>query len=672
MKYKISFIVPVYNAQKYLRECVDSIIVQDGFESIELVLVDDGSSDASAAICDMYSQRFENIITVHKKNGGVSSARNEGVSISTGEYIAFVDADDFLFKGIVQKILEAIKNNSPDLLFFNFKYETEKDYFTTDFPFEKNKILDESYIKTTLVDFMLKDTSYNCVWNKVFKKSIIEKNKILFSIGKKYGEDREFVLNFFTVCKSAYFLPECGYFYRFVKSGAIHKARTDYFKSISQEFKLTLEIYKKFNLEKEYVREKSADIYSQQFGDAIFKTYKNLKAADFKNEIKALQSNKDLIELLSAFDLFKDETVRKIAVLILKKKVFSARLFLSYLSFKGQVYNLVKGQTQEVNKKEACHPQLDNSQRLKWPVTTTVFTPIYNRKRTIHRVFDSLMLQTNKDFEWLIVDDGSSDNVKELIDEYQKKADFSIRYYYKPNGGKHTAHNYACYLTDSEYFLIVDSDDAIAPNAVELFEKYWNLIPENQRDFYWCVVGLCADVKTGEVIGDKFPQGINEVPNPRELAKGISGDKASSIKTKILKDFPFPEHKGTTFITESIVWNKIDQQYKQYYINDIMKICYLNEPDSLSTAWYKTHIKEGYVSNYYWMLSNLNDGALSAKEKLITIARAAYYGCVAEKGKREILGDINSSGDRALYRLISFIPPIIKKLRSDKYLKQED
>ena len=90
MKYKISFVIPIYNSQKYLRECVDSIIAQDCFdETIQIVLSDDGSTDASAAICDMYSQRFENIKALHLKNDGVSAARNSGMKEADGEYIMF-------------------------------------------------------------------------------------------------------------------------------------------------------------------------------------------------------------------------------------------------------------------------------------------------------------------------------------------------------------------------------------------------------------------------------------------------------------------------------------------------------------------------------------------------------------------------------------------------------
>ena len=125
VKYKISFIIPVFNSKEYLKECVNSIVLQPRFNvgDIQIVLADDGSTDVSSAICDMYADMFENVKALHGKNAGVSSARNAGIAAAEGEYIAFADSDDFLLDGILTSVVDELEKSSPDMLFFNYKYD---------------------------------------------------------------------------------------------------------------------------------------------------------------------------------------------------------------------------------------------------------------------------------------------------------------------------------------------------------------------------------------------------------------------------------------------------------------------------------------------------------------------------------------------------------------------
>ena len=671
MKCKISFVIPVYNAQEYLRECVDSIIAQDSFENIQVVLVDDGSSDASGAICDMYSDRFENIKAVHQKNSGVSAARNNGIAHSDGEYIAFADADDYLLPGILPKLIDAAEQ-SPDVIFFNFISEYKEFYDYIKYPFNSG-MLSADYIKKDVAEFMLTDSSLNSVWNKLFKKSVITADNISFPEDKKYGEDKVFVLSFFAVCDNAFFIPDFGYFYRYVKSGAIQKSRDNYIKNLYSDFEYTVETYKSFNLDSGFVYKTCREIFAQQIVATSIMAYRNCDGGEFDEVMKSFFENSRLMsDARKLYDegFYKTDRDVKIIKAVLKKDSAAIARYLKRMQLKSDLYARLH-KAEVPSKKEPILPETKNRQRLVSPYKLTVFTPAYNRRKTIHRAFESLMAQTCKDFEWLIVDDGSSDNLKELIDEYRKTADFPIRYYYKKNGGKHTAINYSYRLTDSDYYLIVDSDDAIMPDTVKTFLNYWESFTPEQRQRYWCVVGLCKDGDTGEVVGDRFPDGINESENPRALAAAVKGEKSSCMRTEVLKRFPFPEPKGTNFITESIVWNKIDKQYRQYYVNDVVRVYYQNEPDSLITSWYKNHIKEGYVSNYYWMKSNLNDGCGSLKSKIVTVLRMAYYGCVCGKGRKEISSDIESRPARAFYNMIFWVSPLIKALRHDKMFKEE-
>lgn len=299
----------------------------------------------------------------------------------------------------------------------------------------------------------------------------------------------------------------------------------------------------------------------------------------------------------------------------------------------------------------------------------TVFTPVYNRKHTISRPFESLMKQNCKDFEWLVVDDGSTDGIKEVIDSFTQKADFAISYYYKENGGKHTAMNMAYGLAKGEYFLVLDSDDALTETSVELMLGLWDSIPDECRERYWCVTGLCVDSENGEIIGDSYPAEINESANPRLAAKKIKGDKTGCVRTDIISRYPFPEPPGTTFITESIVWNKIEKDYRQYYSNETLKIVYLNEPDSLTAVWYKNHVKEGYISNYYWKLATLNDVGIQNRNDFKMIFTVPYYGCMCGKNFNEIFKGINKRIYKAAVVLMIIPAKLAKITRGKKLIK---
>lgn len=302
-------------------------------------------------------------------------------------------------------------------------------------------------------------------------------------------------------------------------------------------------------------------------------------------------------------------------------------------------------------------------------IRITVFTPVYNRKHTIHRVFDSLMSQTYKDFEWLVIDDGSTDGIKSVIDDYAEKADFKVSYYYKKNGGKHTAINMACGLIETEYMIILDSDNSLISDALKKMLSFWDAIPEEKRSEYWGVVGLDIYADSGETVGEKFPEGINESENPAKLAAAVAAERFACIRTDVLKQFPFPEPEGTTFITESVVWNKIDKSYKQYYVNEPFLIYYSNEPDSLTNAWYHDHIEEGYVSNYFWRVSQLNDIGIASGDDMKLLIRIPYYGFMANKKTGRIIKDINKPLHKAAVLLMILPAMVIKQIRGRKYIE---
>lgn len=140
--YKISFIIPVYNVERHLRKCVDSLLAQD-YSDYEIILVNDGSPDACPQICDEYAAAHENIRVVHRENGGLSAARNSGIQIAKGEYICFVDSDDYWEPNVLGGLMEQIERDNLDVL--RFKYQHVNDRYEVFNPYKKSPYRDDDY-----------------------------------------------------------------------------------------------------------------------------------------------------------------------------------------------------------------------------------------------------------------------------------------------------------------------------------------------------------------------------------------------------------------------------------------------------------------------------------------------------------------------------------------------
>lgn len=213
----------------------------------------------------------------------------------------------------------------------------------------------------------------------------------------------------------------------------------------------------------------------------------------------------------------------------------------------------------------------------------TVFTPTYNRGYIIDNLFQSLKRQTYRDFEWIVIDDGSSDDTENIFQKYQSMDNgFPIIYKKVANGGKHRAINKGVKLAQGDLFFIVDSDDHLTATALERIVHVAKSIPADQKKEFAGVCGLkgySADMLVGKTFDNTEFLDITSLERPQY---GIYGDKAEVFYTDILKKYPFPEFENENFITECVVWDKIGfDGYKLRFFNDIVYICdYL--PDGLT------------------------------------------------------------------------------------------
>lgn len=209
----------------------------------------------------------------------------------------------------------------------------------------------------------------------------------------------------------------------------------------------------------------------------------------------------------------------------------------------------------------------------------TVFTPTYNRAYRLPDLYESLCCQSCNNFEWLVVDDGSSDNTGELIAQWQAEKKLSIRYIQQENGGKHRAINRGVKEASGELFFIVDSDDRLTDNAIETIYTEYQAVAGNEK--YCGVCGLRAYL-SGERIGGENDFGTLDC-NPLDFryVHRMQGDMAEVFRTAVLREFPFPEIPGEKFCPEAVVWQRISAKYTMRYFYKKIYLCeYL--PDGLT------------------------------------------------------------------------------------------
>lgn len=208
----------------------------------------------------------------------------------------------------------------------------------------------------------------------------------------------------------------------------------------------------------------------------------------------------------------------------------------------------------------------------------TIFTPTYNRGHLLTQIYKSLKSQSLQDFEWIIIDDGSTDNTKLEVEFLINRKKFPIKYKYQENSGKHVCYDVALKMANSEFFLPLDSDDIPKLNALENLYDAYDKIPDEDKSTFSAVTGLC-ELENGTIIGDKFPQNIfDSTPLDLLFKYKVKGDKWGFQKTDIRKQYSFDFYRNTEnindikFYPEITIFGEIGRKYKTRYINESLKI----------------------------------------------------------------------------------------------------
>lgn len=245
---KVSIIIPVYNNEFYLRKCLDSVINQT-LKEIEIIIINDGSTDNSLEIIKEYRNRDKRIIIINKENEGVSKTRNRGLDICKGQYIQFIDSDDYIDNNMIESMYNVATNNKLDIVMCGYKKIIDDKEYNNLPTIEIDNIINKEIIVKYLTN------SYESkilwfVWKNMYKNELLSLNNIKFKENLRFGEDSIFNLECFLEAQRIMAIDQCFYNYRYNPNSLTSKKYKDYlFSNLNIQYKEKISIYKKYSLE---------------------------------------------------------------------------------------------------------------------------------------------------------------------------------------------------------------------------------------------------------------------------------------------------------------------------------------------------------------------------------------------------------------------------------------
>lgn len=300
----ISVIIPVYNVEKYIRKCLDSVVNQT-YKNLEIIIVDDGSPDKCGSIIDEYADNDKRIKVIHKANGGLSAARNDALRIATGDWIAFVDSDDWCETDMYEKVICKAEEENADIVIFNpFRNYTDREEILQAFPYEF-VTEDRDFIHGLQLSALTKHLtplstkwSQGFPWDKLFKRSLIYDNNLIFDEGVKANEDVIFDIRAFQFAKKIAYVNETLYHYRDNPNSIGTKYSPDRFEIDKEIYRVLFSIGEEYRLPASY--------YQGCYIRVVTNTYLALKRCVFHK--KNNKSFKDRIRFLNV--MLRSEPIR--------------------------------------------------------------------------------------------------------------------------------------------------------------------------------------------------------------------------------------------------------------------------------------------------------------------------------------------------------------------------
>ena len=405
-KQLISIIVPIYNVENYLRQCLDSVLGQT-FKNFEVLLVNDGSSDSSGDICREYVEKDSRFHYFEKENGGLSDARNYGIERAQGEYLTFIDSDDFVNEKHLENLFLASRLTNADITiggfsrFENGTFWLYQDYFSSDSLVSFTSAQAIQHLDSMFdVPFL----NFSIVCGKLFKRDLFK--ELRFQYGK-YAEAQFIIWRLYLKARSIYSFNVDSYIYRINETGmssVFSLKHLDYIDALEERIKSTkdlegIDINLSFNMYR-YV---------------LKRILQQLEEHDYIDEAREVREKLELAE-------------------------------------QGQ-YPFLTDEVKEI--------EVENGGEL-----ISIIVPIYNVEKYLRMCLDSIENQTYSNIEVLLINDGSPDSSGEICQEYVAR-DSRFRYFEKENGGLSDARNYGIERSNGKYLTFIDSDDWVEPTYIE-------------------------------------------------------------------------------------------------------------------------------------------------------------------------------------------------------------
>ena len=593
MMYDVSVIIPVYNGEEYLKKCLDSICNQT-LHNIEIICINDGSTDGTLSILNKYANVDERIKVISTENNGQGSARNTALNIAMGQYIAFVDADDWVELNTYELLYNKAIKHDLDLLFFqmlNYMDDTgkiiETDLYNHDC-FERNNISEEIIFNhENTINFIFEIPV--CPVSKLYKKKFLEKNNLRFPEGR-FFEDNSFFYNSYFKCNKAGFLQEHLYY------------RRRHANSVTQTFNED-----KFDIV--MAANDILDIFSHQDYN-IYKT----QVVNHTFSMLLEWFNKSPLEIKQKFYNYIKYNFKGCAAF---KKDFKSHLTEDNLTIYDSILNndcyldcLAEYKLNSVNYTIFSGDEITNDNYQDGPkYKISVIIPIYNNEKYIHRTLMSIENQTIgiNNLEVLLIDDSSTDNTFEVIKQYcSMYENFKCIHIKNGTGSAGTPRNIGLRLASSDYVIFLDHDDLFEVNALKTL---YDTIKQNDCDF---VYGTYVSVDNGVPTKIIYPnEKWGYFKTIQDNVRAISFPPPS-IWTKLFKkdflinnDIYFPTILGedAIFMSKSLM-----NANGVVYLGDSI-ICYhvLDELSKTNNISYD-YLVEGFTSEEYLYNYYTNSG----------------------------------------------------------------
>ncbi len=283
-------------------------------------------------------------------------------------------------------------------------------------------------------------------------------------------------------------------------------------------------------------------------------------------------------------------------------------------------------------------------------VTFTVFTPTYNRRHTLHRAYHSLAAQTCRDFEWLIIDDGSEDGTEALVKAWQKENRLLLRYLRRPHRGAHHAHQACLDEARGQFIIKLDSDDACHPEALATLHRHWLSIPPAQRPAFAGVTALCED-ENRRLVGSPFPRSpLDCTAAELDYLHRVRGEKWGFVRADVLRRFPYPLDVPGHFIPESYIWSQVSRHYRTRHVNDRLRIYWTDAPSLVHGRPDPRRNAAGHRLMFQMVLNNEAAWFLRAPLRLLrTAAQFSRFAAHSGHSPRRQWQSLTGTGPRLLW-----------------------